>query len=290
MTDQPSASVLDTWPTEQVPGLSVWQKSVSDIEPELRVRALVARTRRALVKDPTLDLVSALDAATTAVTPGDRAAEWMALKMIAGKQETALDRSYVVTAHAVRRLRLSYAGLAAAALRADEAVRAKADSQRTLNTWAIDILCRARALDPNDPIFEGRREESSSALGRVSAVAAALTTPNKSDAEKRAVDLLRPVAFSLRPVDRPTLRHKVNWAKPLDDALATQEPDAVESGTTVFDRAVEIAVDENTRLGNILRTLPPRPSRLARVGTHVKTKISMPGRVKLAPAGAHLNA
>jgi hypothetical protein len=281
MADETGASVLDTFPTQRVPGLNPWKKSVSHIEPDLRVRAIVHRTHRALVGDPNLDLVTALLKAANEVAPGNERADWSALRMIAGKKESAIDhRGDRITGNTVRRLRLSYVELGKATLRADEALRREAESQRTINVWAMEILRCARDLDPADPLLEGRGPSTSPVLERLRRIADRMRISTEGDGPRsRAVDLLRPVAVAMgRAPDG------VSWTQPLDDALSTQQANTGEPGSTIFDQAIEIAADENTRLSLILRALPKRPTRRDRIRAQIQTRRALPRQVKVAPA------
>jgi hypothetical protein len=287
MTDQPQASVLDVWPTEGPPGLNHWNKSVSNIEPDLRVRAIVDRTHRALVEDTTRDLVSVLCEATEEVARRGDLAEWSALNMIAGKKESAIDDSRDrITGQAVRRLRLSYVDLGRAMLRADEALRRQASYQRSINGLAMEILRRARDVDPDDPILAERANYSSPVLQRIGSVADRLHIGSDlGTARARAIDLLRPVAHAMGPAPPGE-----GWTEPLDKSLRNQSGTGEASEPNVFARAIAIGADENIRLSDILGALPVRPTLLDGIRRYVKTKRSLPAQVRIAPAAAHLQA
>ena len=287
MTDEPAASEPDAWPGEQVPGPRSGFRSVSNIEPDLRVRAIVDRTYRTLVEDPTRDLVSVLREATEAVAPGTDRADWSALDMIAGKKKSVIvDSRDRVTDQAVRRLRLKYVDLGNATLRADEALRREASYQRDINGLAMEILRRARDVHPNDPILAERANYSSPVMQRIGSVAERLHIDfDVGTARSRAVDLLRAVAYEMGPAPKG-----MSWTEPLDHALRNVPDGRVAPERTVFNRAIAIAADENIRLCHILRELWPRPTLRDRVRMRITIRRSLPARVKMAPVAAHLQA
>jgi hypothetical protein len=283
MADETGVSALEQWPTEQMPGLQPWKASVSDIEVLLKVRAIVRRTQQALLEDPARDLVSVLLEAVEEVAPDDtRGIDWTALELIAGKRHSTIDRSRVqVTGRAVTRLRLSFVDLAKAVLYADESLRREADDQRAVNSMAMEVLRWARDVDTSDPRLAGTRESSSPVLERLRRVSDLMRmSTDEGSPRYRAVDLLRPVAVAMERT-----RPGVSWTHPLDESLASGQQTR-DQGESIFDRAIEVAAEENIRLSLILRELPPRPTLVEQVRAHFKTMRSMPGQVRMAPVAA----
>jgi hypothetical protein len=283
MVDEAGASALEQWPTEHMPGLAPWKASVSNIELHLKVRAIVGQTQRALLEDPTRDLVSTLREAVDEFAPGDsRGIDWTALELIAGKRHSTIDRGRgQVTDKAVTRLRLSFVDLAKAVLYADESLRREADDQRAVNSMAMEVLRWARDVDTSDPMLARPRESSSPVLERLRKVSDLMRmSTDEGSARYRAVELLRPVAVAMERT-----RPGVSWTHPLDESLAAGQQTR-DQGESIFDRAIDVAAEENIRLSLILRELPPRPTLLEQVRTHFKTMRSMPGQVRVAPVAA----
>jgi len=288
MTDESAFTVLDAWPAEHVPGLPIRMRSVSNIEPHLEVRAVVDQTRRALVEDPTRDLVSTLrETGYRVATGGSWSIEWSALEMIAGRKRSAIERGGGrINGKAVRRLRLKYADLGIATLKANETLRRQSSYQRSINALAMEILRRARDVHPDDPILAERANYSSPVLRRIASVADSVTAGSDTDnAKSRAVDLLRPVAVAMGRAPKGE-----SWTKPLDDSLANLSEAVAAGEPTVFDRAIQIAGIENIRLSLILRALPPSSTVADRVRMRISAKRSLRAQVKVAPAGPQLQA